>query len=770
MQISTSFKLVFLFLFYLYGSAKAFGQNEEVPSQLVPGILVEGYQLENSYERIMPLIPGQTPNKAYVTPEIFYWHPWHEGFNGFTDNFILHLTGFITVEQAGNYQFKLSSDDGSRMYIDDQLVIDNDGLHGTAAKEGSIELTPGQHSFKIEYFQGSWWKTLMLEWLPPGAWWYSHVPASVFTHQDAVLVTSPGFKKVREEEDVPGNGLPLAEVHPSYDLQTVRQMSFQPKVAGMDFLPDGRLVVSTWEENKVYIVDGVQGNGPYQEKEIADGLTDPLGLKVVNGDIYVMERGRLLKLIDEDGDEITDVYQTVSTGWGSIGNFHEFDNGLVYKDGYFFATLTVAIDFGGSSSANQHPDRGKALKIDPETGAYEFVASGLRSPNGVGTGVDGEVFITDNQGDWLPANKLIHLQKGAFYGHRDVDPQGTANLDVTPPALYLPHNLIANSPSQPAPMYDGPYAGQMIFGDVTYGGVTRAFLEKVNGVYQGAAFRFTQGLEAGINRLCWGPDGAIYVGGIGAAGNWGQFGKLQYGLQRLTYNGKAVFDLLAVRARSDGFELEFTQPIQFGIGDDPSFYTLVQWTYEPTTNYGGPPVNESMVAIESVKISDDRTRVFLQTSNAKKGYVIHLRVNQDVVSEQSQTLWNAEAWYTLNEIPENTDGQVALNQPNARAMQSKSKNNAVSQNLAQEALKATVYPNPAKDWIAIQLEPKWKGELEITLTNLEGKNVYVNQEQLHAGQNNEFLLNLVDFPKGMYYLQLVNLSTQQKQVYKILKK
>jgi len=765
MYTSTYLKIFILqTLLLLIAVTSLLGQNDEVPSQTVPGVLVEGYQLEKSYDRIMTLIPGQTPNKAYVTPEIFYWHPWHEGFNGFGDNFILHLSGFISVDQSGTYQFKLSSDDGSRMFIDDQLIIDNDGLHGTLAVKGSVDLNAGTHTFKIEYFQASWWKTLQLEWLPPSAWWFSHVPASVFSHQDAVLVTSPGFKKVREEEDIPGNGLPLAGVHPSYDLQTVREMNFQPKVAGMDFLPDGRLVVSTWQDNKIYIVEGVSGDGPYQEKEIANGLNDPLGLKVVNGEIYVVEKHRLLKLIDEDGDEVTDVYETVSTGWGSIGNFHEFDNGLVYKDGYFYITLTVAIDFGGSSSSNQLPDRGKALKIDPVTGAYKFVASGLRSPNGVGTGVDGEIFITDNQGDWLPANKLIHLQQGAFYGHKDVDPQGTANLEITPPALYLPHNVIANSPSQPAPMYDGPYAGQMIFGDVTYGGLTRAFLEKINGVYQGAAFRFTQGLEAGINRLSWGPNGAIYVGGIGAAGNWGQAGKLTYGLQRLKYNGQPVFDLLAIRSRSDGFELEFTQPMQFGIGDDPSFYTLTQWTYEPTTNYGGSPVDKQIVNVNNVIFSNDRTRVFLQTSNVKKGYVIHFRVNQDVVSDQSQTLWNAEAWYTLNEIPNSGKGRLAINQPNDALKQNILTNNG---NTIATELKTTIYPNPNDGIFNVKIEPQWNGEYEIKILDINGKQIKRKINTLKAKQNNYESFNLQNQPKGMYFVQIKLLNTGEQRIYKV---
>jgi cytochrome c len=54
-------------------------------------------------------------------------------------------------------------------------------------------------------------------------------------------------------------------------------------------------------------------------------------------------------------------------------------------------------------------------------------------------------------------------------------------------------------------MLEGPYKGQMLHGDVTHGGLARDFLEKINGAYQGAVFRFTQGLEAGVNqKVCCG--------------------------------------------------------------------------------------------------------------------------------------------------------------------------------------------------------------------------------------------------------------------------
>ena len=61
----------------------------------------------------------------------------------------------------------------------------------------------------------------------------------------------------------------------------------------------------------------------------------------------------------------------------------------------------------------------------------------------------------------------------------------------------------------------------MIHGEVTHGGIKRVYAERVNGRLQGAVFRFIQGLEAGVNRLDWAPDGSLIAGGAGNPGNWG---------------------------------------------------------------------------------------------------------------------------------------------------------------------------------------------------------------------------------------------------------
>jgi cytochrome c len=193
----------------------------------------------------------------------------------------------------------------------------------------------------------------------------------------------------------------------------------------------------------------------------------------------------------------------------------------------------------------------------------------------------------------------------------------------------------------------------MLYGDVSHGGIKRVFLEKINGAYQGVVFRFTQGLEAGVHRMRWGPDDALYVGGIGMVGGWSWKGT-KYGLQRMKYNGKSTFEMLAVRAKSNGLEIEFTEPLEQGEGTKASDYLIQQWWYLPTEAYGGPKMNLENMNISSVELSEDRTRVNLKIPGLNKEYVVYIRLNDDLKSATGEFLWSSEAWYTLNNIPDNT--------------------------------------------------------------------------------------------------------------------
>ena len=450
----------------------------------------------------------------------------------------------------------------------------------------------------------------------------------------------------------PGYGAPLEGVHPSYSVTTIHKQNFKPRVGGLAFLPDGRLLITTWDiTGGVYLMKGAEtgDTSKITVKRIASGLAEPLGIEVVDGEIYVLQKQELTKLIDLDGDEIIDVYETVCNQWGVTADFHEFAFGLVYKDGFFYATLSMAMRL--LSDERQQPDRGRTIKISKD-GHYEWINYGLRTPNGIGLGVDDELFVTDNQGEWVPGNKFIHVKKGEYHGMHWGLPDSIINIPhIASPAIWLPENEIGNSPSEPVLILDGPYKGQMLHGDVTHGGIKRDFLENINGEYQGAVFRFTQGLEAGVNRLRWGPDGALYIGGVGMVGGW-SWKERQYGLQKLKYNGKVTFEMLAVRAKPNGFEIEFTEPIKEGSLIQPADFLVQQWWYLPTENYGGPKMDLEKLIISNIHFSQDRRKVRLEIPGLKKEHVVYFRLPDHLQSESGPYLWSSETWYTLNNIPE----------------------------------------------------------------------------------------------------------------------
>ncbi|HYG74496.1 MAG TPA: PVC-type heme-binding CxxCH protein [Planctomycetota bacterium] len=84
------------------------------------------------------------------------------------DQFALVFTGTLTVPKAGKYTFAITSDDGSRLYINNKCLIDNDGNHGTERKENAIELSAGVHAFAVTYFDSGGGDALQVQWKGPG--------------------------------------------------------------------------------------------------------------------------------------------------------------------------------------------------------------------------------------------------------------------------------------------------------------------------------------------------------------------------------------------------------------------------------------------------------------------------------------------------------------------------------------------------------------------------------------------------------------------------
>ena len=170
------------------------------------------------------------------------------------------------------------------------------------------------------------------------------------------------------------------------------------------------------------------------------------------------------------------------------------------------------------------------------------IATGLRSPAGFGYNAAGDLFYTENQGDWVGSGRMTQLEKGDFAGNpeglvwtdeagsplslkmEDIDDTRGLTLyeyaevlpQIKPPSVWFPHTImgISTSDFEVIPEDFGPFAGQLLVGDQGHSKIMRVSQEKVNGVYQGVCFPFREGFSSGVLRLEWGPNNSLYVGMI----------------------------------------------------------------------------------------------------------------------------------------------------------------------------------------------------------------------------------------------------------------
>ena len=434
-----------------------------------------------------------------------------------------------------------------------------------------------------------------------------------------------------------------AALHPALRSASLLIDGFTPAVGGMALDEHDTLFVSTWDrDGSVFRIDDWRGGKPAVTR-IAEGLHEPLGLAFADGRLFVMQKQELTELIDIDGDTVIDQYKKLSSDWQATSNFHEFGFGLGVDEDWLYGGLSVCVEVGGKSCQVQAEKRGSVVRVHKNTGALEVVAEGFRTPNGIHMSNSGALLVTDNQGDWLPASKLVVANKGDYFGFGG---RGGAKA----PALWLPQNEIGNSPTQPLWLRGGPYAGQVVFGDVYNGGIKRAFLEKVGGEWQGAAFHFTAGLAAPVNRMLE-TEGGLLLGQVGGSGNWGEAGKPWFGLEYLAWSGESVFEPLEVSATAKGFSILLSQALAADVDIGQLIADVKQWFYYPSPMYGGPKYGLETLAVSNISLSADRKRIVFDTPGRKPERVVYIRLSEKLRSVSGEPLWVNEAWYTFNRAP-----------------------------------------------------------------------------------------------------------------------
>ncbi|MGJ8657528.1 MAG: c-type cytochrome [Akkermansiaceae bacterium] len=558
---------------------------------------------------------------------------------------------------------------------------------------------------------------------------YSIIATAIFTAVVSPVAAQKKKGKAKKEKPVKHKVVHAHRMHPFFALEGINMDGVENlKVGGMCF-HEGSLYVVTFSPDrtnkspdhngKLIRVDNLANGGEPKLTILCEGFYEPAAVGVVGKSIYVGTKTQFLRFTDGIGKDKLDIKSaTVMLDGTSTINFHTYTIGFepYMKDGkqYLCGNFTTAILLGGKRDVmippNKDVHRGSTFVFGPVTGSespesvsIEYIAGGYRTPNGIEVGPDNEVYVADNQGIFNPSNKLIRLTPGSFYGHylrtkngkasafqpKDVNAEAGDVKQMTPPTLHLPQEIVARSPSQPHVIHDrkgilAPYNGQILLGDFTTGQILRASLEEVEGTWQGVVFKHTSGksdkngdngLHGGPNRILEGPDGNYYIGEIGAGRLW-EFNGAQYGLQRLRVKqaGEVPADfneILNVKACEGGFELEFLKPI------DPKLISVkdinvMQWTYHPTPNYGGPQIAPERLAATKLNFDESGKKAVLiidglkdgsdivgqgKKTNHNSGWVV--QIGFDPKKNGKSVLYTKEFWYTMHKrVGEKKDAVV----------------------------------------------------------------------------------------------------------------
>jgi cytochrome c len=454
-----------------------------------------------------------------------------------------------------------------------------------------------------------------------------------------------------------GDRQPVAGAHPSYTVTDIRPSSGTTAAAGtpwpatggalafpiggMDFMSDGRLVVTSWRDPyEVFIVSKeIVGSNPKSATvtKFATGLVEALGVKVVNDSIYVLEKDQVTLLLDNDHDGTADEYRAIAYDWTKSVNSKEYAMGLPYDGTWFYAAFGDPTVSSGTSidpvPAGRHNG---VLRVRRSDGALEVFSGGLRVPGGFSM-VYGQPWVAEIQGGYRPSSVVYNPKAGRWYG-RPVNPpsmfqptsraMNPTNVKfpysspedmfslATPFVLNIPFKNTSASGAGPigwqrstaqfVEIKSGVYAGQLLIaesdnGESGSGVMVRAYVEQTaDGEYQGAVFQFARNTvfggtstPSGFSKnacfaLVTGPDGNFYCGANGAtSAGWTR--NTSVGLDRISVSGAAApFEMLAVRSTgANTFEFEFTKPLATSLGNDVTANIAVQkWWDRLSENYG----------------------------------------------------------------------------------------------------------------------------------------------------------------------------------------
>ena len=435
------------------------------------------------------------------------------------------------------------------------------------------------------------------------------------------------------------------------------------RCSGFDFFKDGTTAAICSVTGDVWVVSGIDDSlKELKWRRYATGLFQPLGLKIVNEKVYVLGRDQITRLHDLNDDGEADYYENFNNDISISNHYHEFCLNLETDAGGNFYFIK-----GSNLRQATVPHHGCLVKVSADGSKLEVVATGHRAPNGMSVGPGGEITSADNEGNWVPTSRINLVKRGGFYGHVFTAHRQPVPTDYDKPLLWLPHQVDNSSGGQV--WVDsgrwGPFKGGLLH--LSYGrcSMFHVLQEEVDGQPQGGVVKFPLRFESGIMRGRFNPhDGQLYLAGLRV---WQSSGARFGAFHRVRYTGKPVHMPAALHVKKNGLEITFTNPLDAASAVDDQNYAIDQWNYQWTESYGSKlysvkdpskvlgekkqqEVRGDPVEIKSIKLSDDKKTVFLETDALKS--VMQSRIRYNIKAADGMVL-KQEIIHTINRVPAN---------------------------------------------------------------------------------------------------------------------
>ena len=284
------------------------------------------------------------------------------------------------------------------------------------------------------------------------------------------------------------------------------------RLVAFDFFSDGRAAVSTWNGD-VWLVSALDDKlEKVTWKRFAAGLFEPLGLKIVADQVYVLCRDQLMRLHDFNRDGEADFYECFNNETWVSPSYHAFAFDLqTDRAGNFYYTRC------GQRVDPALPLNGGMVKVSKDGRRAELIATGLRAANGMAVGPHDEIVCGDNQGNWIPSSRINWIKRGSFYGYLPHARREPPPTDYEKPICWLPMKIDNSSGGQAWATGDrwGPLGGQFLHTSYGRGTLFLVMTEDTEGVKQGGVVQFPLKFDSGIMRARFNPrDGQLWVCGL----------------------------------------------------------------------------------------------------------------------------------------------------------------------------------------------------------------------------------------------------------------